>query len=110
MKQQQVGQTTLHKCDDCVMHLVGIEAFLTFCETRIAEKKLDDSIASESIAESEDVPFYDIQYESLSQGSFADHAILERRDSNGMLTSEALILSRVKQLEEDHRISIQYDP
>ena len=83
---------------------------MTFCETRIAEKKLEDSISSDSATESEDIPFYDVKYESLSQGSFADHTILESRDSNGMLTSEALILARVKQLEEDHRISIQYDP
>lgn len=65
-------------------------------------------MASLSEEDSENLEFHDVQYETLSQSSFPERPILESRDSNGMLTTEALILKRVKQLEAELKISKAY--
>ena len=95
--------------------MAGVETFVVFCETRVAESKLESYCSAENHDDEgsvdgedlESLEFYDVQYETLSQCSSVERGVLESRDSNGMLTTEALLLKRIKKLEEELKISTQ---
>lgn len=82
----------------------GVQSYLTFCETRLADLKSESSSgesSQEDTSNSED-QFFDVKYETLSQVSTP---ISETLDSNESLTTDALIALRLKRLEEDGQLT-----
>jgi len=79
---------------------------LEFCKSRIAETAMEfDGRRAQSSSEQEE--FQDVLYETLSQVTASDSPILESRDRNGMLTTEAVMLKRIEALEKELQISKQ---
>eukprot|EP00210_Caulerpa_lentillifera_P003009 g2872.t1 len=82
---------------------LGVESYLTFCETRLADLKSElnnDSSIEDHSTTSED-KFFDIHYETLSQVS----SPISETPVDDEINTEAMIALRLKRLEENGQMA-----